>query len=113
MKLTHDELEFLSAWAREEWEPACYQLPAHRLQLAHGVSGAQLIVLIKAWTESEGKKDQDILGAAPNSQPRWPWPTTEDFGSRFTEAIRWRTRAERTKRESGIEVMQGGSNAQS
>src|SRR5438445_545334 len=37
MKLTHEELEFLSAWAREEWEPACYQLPSHRLQLAHRV----------------------------------------------------------------------------
>ena len=90
MKLTRDELEFLSAWAREEWEPACYQLPAHRLQLAHGVSGAQLIVLIKAWTEEEGKKDQDILGAAVNPQPRWPW-STEAFGDRFAEASRWRT----------------------
>jgi len=39
MKLTHNELEFLAAWAREEWEPACYQLPSHRLQLAHGVRG--------------------------------------------------------------------------
>ena len=39
MNLTHAELEFLSAWAREEWEPACYQLPCHRLQLAHGVAG--------------------------------------------------------------------------
>jgi hypothetical protein len=37
MKLTQDELEFLSAWAREEWEPACYQLPAHRLQLAQAL----------------------------------------------------------------------------
>jgi len=72
MKLTHEEVEFLSAWAREEWEPACYQLPAHRLQLAHGISGAQLIVFIKAWTESEGKKDQDILDAAAKPQPRWP-----------------------------------------
>src|SRR5262249_28100272 len=34
MKLTHDELEFLSAWAREEGEPACYQLPSE-LQDAH------------------------------------------------------------------------------
>ena len=57
MKLTHDELEFLSAWAREEWEPACYQLPSHRLQLAHGVSGAQLLVFIKVWTASEDKKE--------------------------------------------------------
>jgi hypothetical protein len=28
MKLTHDELEFLSAWAREECEPACYSFAA-------------------------------------------------------------------------------------
>jgi hypothetical protein len=100
MKLTPDELEFLSAWAREEWEPACYQLPAHRLQLAHGVSGAQLILFIKAWVEGEGKKDQDILGAAGNSQPRWPWPTTEAFAARFAEAGRWRTHREGIKKGS-------------
>lgn len=94
MKLTHDELEFLSAWAREEWEPACYRLPSHRLQLAHGVSGAQLLIFIKVWTEGEGKKDLDILGAAANPQPRWPWSTAEDFGARFAEAGRWRTRRE-------------------
>jgi hypothetical protein len=91
MKFTHAELEFLSAWAREEWEPACYDLPAHRLQLAHGVVGAQLIVLIKAWTEVEGKKDQEILAAAVNTQPRWPWSTTGDFADRLAEASERRT----------------------
>ena len=91
MKLTHDELEFLSAWAREEWEPACYQLPAHRLQLAHGVPGAELIIFIKAWAEGEGRKDQDILAAATNSRPDWPWATTETYRGRFSEASRWRT----------------------
>jgi hypothetical protein len=91
MKLRQDELEFLSAWAREEWEPACYQLPSHRLQLAHGVVGAQLIVLIKAWAKGEGKKDHDILGAAENCQPRWPWPTTEEFGACLAEANRVRS----------------------
>ena len=101
MKLTHDELEFLSAWAREEWEPACYQLHAHRLQLTHGVSGAQLIVFIKAWTEGEGKKDQDILGAAVSPQTRWPWPTSEDFQGRFAEASRWRTHREGSGKRSG------------
>src|SRR5205814_10473748 len=94
MKLTQGELEFLSAWAREEWEPACYQLPAHRLQLAHGVSGAQLIVFIKAWTEGEGKKDQDILDAAVNPQPCWPWPTAKEFSARFEEAGWGRTQRE-------------------
>jgi hypothetical protein len=86
MKLTSDELEFLSAWAREEWEPTCYQLPAHRLQLAHKVVGANLLIFIKAWTDAEGKKDQDILGAAVNPRPLWPWSTPEDFGARFAEA---------------------------
>lgn len=90
MKLTTEELEYLSAWAREEWEPACYQLPAHRLQLAQGVSGAQLIEFIKAWTESEGRKDQDILSVAGDPQPRWPWPTPEDFCNRVAEAGRGR-----------------------
>jgi hypothetical protein len=101
MKLTHDELEFLSALAREEWEPACYQLPSHRLQLAHGVSGAQLLVFIKAWTEGEGKKDLDILGAAANPQPCWPWSTTEAFRARFAEASRWRAHREGMKNVSG------------
>lgn len=104
MKLTHDELEFLSAWAREEWEPACYQLPAHRLQLAHGVSGAQLITFIKAWADTEGKKDQDILDGAAIPQPGWPWATAEDFGGRFAEASQWRIR-----RGKGIEALQGRS----
>jgi hypothetical protein len=86
MKLTIGELEFLSAWAREEWEPACYQLPAHRLQLAHGVPGATLLVFIKAWTDTEGKKDQEILHAASNRMPNWPWSTAEEFRIRFEEA---------------------------
>jgi hypothetical protein len=104
MKLTPAELEFLSAWAREEWEPACYQLPAHRLQLTHRVAGAQLIVFIKAWTEGEGKKDQEILGAALNPQPRWPWATTEDFDSRLAEASRWRAHRDGMEKGSGVEV---------
>jgi len=88
MNLTHDELEYLSAWAREEWSPACYELPCHRLQLCHGVSGAQLILLIKAWVKAERAKDQDILKAALNSHPAWPWSTPDDFTARFAEASR-------------------------
>jgi hypothetical protein len=102
MKLTQDELEFLSAWAREEWEPACYQLPCHRFQLAHGVSGAQLLVFIKAWTTGEGKKDQDILAAASNPRPRWPWSTTEEFGIRLAEANQRQIDRAEKKHASGI-----------
>ena len=90
MTLTNSELEYLSAWAREEWDPACYQLPAHRLQLAHSVSGASLIVFIKAWTDAEQRKDQDILHVSANQEPKWPWSTIEQFGSRLEEASRLR-----------------------
>ncbi|GEM_PF-3318628 len=86
MKLSRNELEFLAAWAREEWEPACYQLPAHRLQLAHGVPGATMIVLIKAWSKAERKKDQEILHVSLNREPNWPWSTMEELRARLEEA---------------------------
>ena len=109
MKLTREELEFLSAWAREEWEPACYELPAHRLQLAHGVAGAQLIFFIKAWTEIERKKDQDILDAAVNPQPRWPWSTATDFATRLAEASERRTQREELRQGSVSTMRNCGS----
>ncbi len=86
MKLTTAELEFLSAWSREEWAPEFYRRPADRFQLAHRVTGAFLIELIKAWTRAEGKKDQDILHAAGNPEPKWPWSDAEEFRGRLEEA---------------------------
>ena len=86
MNLTRTELEYLSAWAREEWEPDCYQRPAHQLQLSHGVKGAQLIDLIKVWTEAEGKLDQAILMVASNPDPPWPWRSDEELWARLSEA---------------------------
>jgi hypothetical protein len=97
MTLTQAELEFLSAWAREEWEPACYRLPAHQLQVAHGVPGAHLVAFIKTWTEREGKKDQEILGIATQLQPCWPWTTAKDFETRLSEAIRTREEGPRVR----------------
>ncbi len=73
MKFTEAEIEYLSAWAREEWEPECYQRPAHKLQLAHGVVGAHLIDLIKLWARAEVRKDYEILEAARNQNPGCPW----------------------------------------
>jgi hypothetical protein len=79
-------------------------LPAHRQQLAHGVSGAQLIVLIKAWTAGEGRKDQEILAAAVNPQPRWPWATTGEFAGRLAEASKRPTHVDRIKKAPELEV---------
>ena len=86
MKLTQEEIEYLSAWSREECEPDCYQRPAHRLQLGHRVPGAYLIDLIKAWTEANGKKDQDMLEAANNPMPCWPWKSDQEFWARAHES---------------------------
>jgi hypothetical protein len=86
MKLTANKLAFLSAWPREEWQPACYSLPAHRLQLSHGVTGAQLFLLIKAGVDGEGMKYQDILNIEASPDPRWPWPLQNEFESRLDEA---------------------------
>src|SRR5262245_49588982 len=86
MKLTAAEIEYLAAWAREEWEPDCYHRPAHRLQIAHGVRGGDLIDFIKAWTQAEGEPDRAILEAASNPNPRWPWQSNEEFEARLSEA---------------------------
>jgi len=84
MRLTRAEVECLSAWAREEWEPDCYQRPAHQYQLTHDVRGWQLALLIKAWTRSEGKRDRDILQAGAHASPPWPWG--RNFQARLEEA---------------------------
>src|SRR5436190_17007417 len=95
MKLTRAELDFLAAWAREEWEEGCYQRPAHRLQLAHSVPAAHFIPFIKAWTRSESKKDQDIVRASANPAPDWPWASVEEFLARLEQA-----RGEQTNRSA-------------
>ena len=56
------------------------------------------IRVIKAWTESEAKKDQDILAAAVNEQPRWPWFTTGEFTGRLAEASERRTHRDLRRR---------------
>jgi hypothetical protein len=86
MTLTNDELAFLSVWACEEQEPACYGLPAHHLQLANGVSGAQLMAFIKVWTEAEGKRDHEFLAVAQSTRLRWPWNTPAEFRNRAEDA---------------------------
>lgn len=85
MKFQPQELEFLSAWAREERAPNPYVLPAHQLQAAHGVKGVSLIRLIKAWARSEGRNDEDIFDLHHNANPSWPWPDKEQLTMRLTE----------------------------
>ena len=67
----------------------------------------------EAWTESEGKKDQEILAAALNPQPRWPWSTTGDFAGRLAEATERRTHRERRKKAQKRQVRRGRAGCRS
>ena len=83
MRFRAEELEFLSAWAREERAVEPYILPAHRLQAAHQVRGIDLIRAIKAWARSEGRRDEDIFDLHANPNPVWPWPTPQELADRL------------------------------
>ncbi len=74
----------------------------HHTQLSprvmYGVPG--MGVASPEWVEIEGKKDQEILGAAVNPQPRWPWSTATDFAGRLGEASEHRTQREELRGRS-------------
>jgi hypothetical protein len=84
MRLQPKELEFLSAWAREEKAIDPYALPAHQLQAAHHVRGVTLIRTIKAWARAEGRRDEEIFDLSNNPNPSWPWSSEEEMTERLT-----------------------------
>lgn len=84
MKWTPKELEYLSAWAREEKAKDPYSLPAHQLQAVHQVRGVTLIRAIKTWARAEGRRDEDIFGLYENPTPAWPWSSPEEMNKRLT-----------------------------
>src|SRR5262245_56628320 len=86
MKLNRQELEFLSAWAREEKSANPYSLPAHQLQATHKVPGVTLIRALKAWARSESRKDEEIFNLYDNPNPTWPWSSEEEMTKRLTAA---------------------------
>ncbi len=83
MRFRPEEVEFLSAWAREEKAADPYILPAHRLHAAHKVRGVDLIRAIKAWARSEGRRDEDIFGLYTNRNPPWPWSNPQELAERL------------------------------
>jgi hypothetical protein len=84
MKLKRSELEFLSAWAKEEKALDPYILPAHQLQAAHKVQGVTFIRAIKAWARTEGRRDEDIFDLCDNPNPCWPWSSEAEMTERLT-----------------------------
>lgn len=84
MRLKPKELEFLTAWAREEKALDPYVLPAHQLQAAHQVRGITFIRAIKAWGRAEGRRDEEIFNLCNNPNPSWPWSSEEEMNERLT-----------------------------
>ena len=84
MRLNPKELEFLSAWAREEKALDPYALPAHQLQAARQVRGVTFIRAIKAWARAEGRRDEEIFNLCDNPNPSWPWSSEEEMAERLT-----------------------------
>jgi len=87
MKLKRQELDFLSAWAREEKALDPYVLPAHQLQAIHKVRGVTLIRAIKAWARAEGRRDEDIFNHCDNPNPSWPWSSEEEMTQWLIETL--------------------------
>jgi hypothetical protein len=85
MLLNTKELEFLSAWAREEKARNPYILPAHQQQAARQVRGVTLIRAIKAWARAEGRKDEEIFDLYDNPKPAWPWSSDEELTEKLSE----------------------------
>jgi hypothetical protein len=85
MKLKPNELEYLSAWAREERAADPYALPAHQFQATHGVRGITLIRTIKAWACTERRREEDIFHLFSNPNPAWPWSSAEEFRDRVKD----------------------------
>jgi hypothetical protein len=84
MRFTPAELEFLSAWAREKKAANPYVLTAHQQQAAHRVRGVILIRAIKAWAQSAGRKDEEILELGNQPNPPWPWDSDEDSSGKLS-----------------------------
>jgi hypothetical protein len=85
MKLSTSELDYLSAWAREEKARDPYTLPAHQHQARYNVRGVTLIRAIKSWARTEGRKDEDLFDLCQNPNPSWPWSSEEEMTRRLAE----------------------------
>jgi hypothetical protein len=73
MKLSPDEAVFLRQWMYDEIHYQDGMGPAKRLQVQHGVSPADLAILIAAAIPDPA--DQEAAGLDPPSvaSPQWPW----------------------------------------
>src|SRR5262249_52741268 len=85
MKLSRDEEAFLRHWMYDEAHYRDGPGRAKALQVRHGVTPADLAVIIAAAIPDPA--DQQTIGAGPTpaGDPAWPWDD-RSFRNRLTEA---------------------------
>jgi hypothetical protein len=85
MRLSREEEVFLRHWIYDEAHYLDGPGPAKRLQVQHGVSPADVAVLIAATIPDPADQEAAGLGPPPAEGPRWPW-SDEAFQRRVTAA---------------------------
>ncbi len=69
------EVRFLAKWAQEESEPECWRLPAHQLQVQHGLPSIEIIKRIRARLDAAKIRDGELAGLYDGQAVEWPWVT--------------------------------------
>jgi hypothetical protein len=85
MKLSPEEATFLRHWMFDETHFLNGPGAAKRLQIAHGVTPADLAVLIAAALPDPAEQEAAGHGPAPTAAPQWPW-SNQSFQARLAEA---------------------------
>ncbi|MCC6417804.1 MAG: hypothetical protein IT429_06095 [Gemmataceae bacterium] len=107
MKLTPDEVQFLTALAREQNQAGC-RGPAHELlrrhaypeaprtgpgSLAFAYEAVPLTSLLLDPIADLQEMDDFLRKGERLLEPRWPWASAEDYRARLAEASReWEAR---------------------
>ena len=73
MKLLDMELCFLGKWAQEESETQCWRLPAHHLQVQHGLPSIEIIKRIRARLDAAKIPDGELAALFDGQLVEWPW----------------------------------------
>jgi hypothetical protein len=67
------ELRFLAKWAQEEAETRCWHLPAHQLQVQHGLPSIAVIKRIRLRLDAASIPDCELAGLYDGQPLEWPW----------------------------------------
>jgi hypothetical protein len=85
MKLSREEETFLRHWIYDEAHFQNGAGAAKQLQVAKGVTPAELATVIAAALPEPADQEAAAQGPAPSAMPQWPW-SAQAFHARLAEA---------------------------